>query len=257
MPMRLAVLSDIHGNLTAFEAVLNDLNSVGDVDLIWCIGDYAAWGTRPAECVAKLRELHEHYGKDKFKVIGGNTDRYIITGKRPEIPAAKDEDGLQKRQSSFRQRDDLLNWALEQLSWEDYEFLAKTIGRELHTRVPGYGDVIGYHGIPGDDDSISLKPDTPQEEAEDALLDRSGKLAIGGHTHLVMDRVLGNWRVINPGSIGISFTDINYAEWALITFEGESAEVDFRKVSYDLKSVLADMETVNYPHPEWLLRFTK
>lgn len=255
--MRLAVLSDIHGNLTAFEAVLNDLKSVGEVDLIWCLGDFAAWGTRPAECVAKLRELQEHYGKDKFKVIGGNTDRYIVTGKRPEIPVAKDEKGMKKRQASFLQRDVMLGWALEQFSWEDYEFVAKTIGRELYTRVDGYGDVIGYHGIPGDDDSIALKPDSPQEEATDALLDRSGRLAIGGHTHLVMDRTLSKWRAINPGSIGLSFTDINFAEWALITFEGDNADVDFRKAGYDVQSVLADMETVNYPHPEWLRQFIR
>ncbi|MGB7337350.1 MAG: metallophosphoesterase family protein, partial [Phototrophicaceae bacterium] len=214
--MRLAVFSDIHGNLTAFDAVLADLASVGEVDLIWCLGDIAAWGTRPAECVAKLRELHEHYGKDKFKVIGGNTDRYLVTGKRPEARSANDEEGFQKRQVNFAQRDNLLNWALSQFTWEDYEFIAKTIGRELYTRVDGYGDVIGYHAIPGDDDATSLNLDTPQEEAEDALLDRSGRLAIGGHTHKVMDRTLGNWRVLNPGSVGLSFTDAHYAEWMLI-----------------------------------------
>ncbi len=255
--MRLAVISDIHGNLPAFEAVLDDLNSIGEVDLIWCLGDYAAWGTRPAECVTKLRELHEQYGKDKFKVIGGNTDRYLVTGKRPAVPSAKDEEGFQKRKANFTQRDTLLNWTLDQLSWDDYEFVAKTIGRELHHRVDDYGDVIGYHGIPGDDDAVSLKPDTPQEEAQDALLDRAGRLAIGGHTHLVMDRKLGNWRVINPGSVGLSFTDINFAEWAIVTFEDDNAEVDFRKVPYDLQAFKDDMVTVNYPHPEWLLRFLK
>lgn len=255
--MRLAVISDIHGNLTAFKAVLQDLETIGEINTIWCLGDFAAWGTRPAECVKLLRELKEKYGKDQFKVIGGNTDRYIVTGKRPELPAAKDEEGLQKRQQSFPQRDALLNWALEQLSWDDYEFVAKTIGRELRQHIEDYGDVIGYHGIPGDDDSVALRPDSPQEEAEDALLDRAGRLAIGGHTHLVMDRKLSNWRVLNPGSVGLSFTDINFAEWMLITFEGDSAQIDFRKVAYDVQSVLDDMNTVNYPHPEWLLRFTK
>ncbi|MEO1289498.1 MAG: metallophosphoesterase family protein [Chloroflexota bacterium] len=255
--MRLAIISDIHGNLTAFEAVLDDLNSVGDVDLIWCLGDFAAWGPRPAECVAKLRELHESYGKDKFKVIGGNTDRYLVTGKRPEISSAKDEAGFAKRQTSFKQRDDLLNWALGQFSWDDYEFVSKTIGRELRTHVEGYGDVIGYHAIPGDDDSPALNPDTPKEEAEDALLDRAGRLAIGGHTHKVMDRQLGAWRAINAGSVGLSFSDLNFAEWAIITFDNGEAEIDFRKVGYDLSAVQADLATVNYPHPEWLIRFMK
>ena len=97
----------------------------------------------------------------------------------------------------------------------------------------------------------------PEEEARDALLDRSGKLAIGGHTHLVMDRMLGNWRVINPGSVGLSFRDVTKAEWALITFENGAANVDLRTVPYDFQAVLADMAAVNYPHPAWLQKFAK
>jgi predicted phosphodiesterase len=255
--MRLALLSDIHGNLLALEAVLKDLEQVGEVDLIWCLGDLAMGGTRPAACVTKIRELHEHYGKDKFKVIGGNTDRYIVTGKRPEVPAAKDEESFANRKTSFQQRDDIIKWTLDQFGWEDYEFLSKTIGHELHKKVDGYGNVIGYHAIPGDDEPVSLRPDTPEEEARDALLDRAGRLAIGGHTHLVMDRQLGAWRAINPGSVGLSFTDVKLAEWAVVTFENGEAAVDFRTVAYDFDAFMADMETVNYPHPAWLRRFVK
>lgn len=250
--MRLAVISDIHGNLHALEAVLADLKEAGEVDLIWCLGDLAAFGTHPAECVARIRGLQAEHGDKKVKVIGGNTDRYMVTGKRPEVPAAKDEDDFRKRSSSYQRRDDLLNWGVSRFSWEDYEFMAKIIGRELHTRVDGYGDVIGYHAIPGDDEPMALRPDTPDEQAADALLDRAGKLAIGGHTHLVMDRTVANWRVINPGSVGLSFTDIRYAEWALITFEGDQAQVDFRAIPYDLNAVLASLSTTGYPHPEFI-----
>lgn len=255
--MRLAIISDIHGNLFALEAAIQDLESVGELDLIWCLGDLAAWGTRPTEAVAKVRELQAKYGEEKFKVIGGNTDRYIIAGQRPMIPPAKNEEGMQKRRANFAMRDDILNWALAQLSWEDYEFLAKTLGRELRKRVDGYGDLIGFHAIPGDDDSIALRPDAPEEEALDALLDREGRLAIGGHTHLVMDRQLGDWRVINPGSIGLSMTDPNFAEWALISFEGSEANIDFRKVPCDFQQMIDEMETVGYPHPQWILNFKK
>lgn len=251
--MRLAIFSDIHGNMHAFEAVLQDLATVGEIDLFWCLGDYAAFGTRPAESVAKLRELQAHYGDKKFKVIGGNTDRYIVTGKRPEVPAAKDAEAFAKLSASYQQRDDLLNWALGKLSWEDYEFLAKSLGRELSTRVDGYGDVIGFHAIPGSDEPMALRPDTPDEEAADALLDRAGRLALAGHTHLLMDRRLGTWRVINSGSIGLSFTDVHFAEWAIINFDNGEAQVDFRRVPYDIQAVLADIETSGYPRPNWLL----
>lgn len=255
--MRLAILSDIHGNLHALNAVLDDLASVGEIDLFWALGDYAAFGTRPAESVAKLRELQAQHGEKKFKVIGGNTDRYIVTGKRPETPPAKDAESFAKRPAAYQESDDLHNWALSKLSWEDYEFLAKSLGREVSTQVEGYGRVIGFHAIPGDDEPRSLRPDTPDEEAADALLDRSGRLAIAAHTHTMMDRTLGNWRVINVGSVGMSFTDIHYAEWGLVTFENGEAHVDFRRVSYDMQALIADIEAVGYPHPDWLLRRIK
>jgi len=250
--MRLAVFSDIHGNLIAFEAMLQDLARVGDVDLIWCLGDLAAFGTRPAECVARVRELQEQYGEEKFKVLGGNTDRYLVTGKRPEVPAAKDENSLQKRQRNFTQRDVILNWNLNQLSWEDYEFLGKILGKETRTKVDHYGYVIGYHAIPGSDEPMSLRPDTPDEEAMDALLDRQGRLAIGGHTHLPMDRDLGRWRAINPGSVGLSFTQPGKAEWALLTFNEGQLSLDLRAVPYDVPTLLQEIETVEYPYPDFI-----
>jgi predicted phosphodiesterase len=255
--MRLALLSDIHGNWMAFEAVLQDLATMGEIDLFWCLGDYAAFGTRPAECVAKLRELQAHHGEKKFKLIGGNTDRYIVTGKRPERPPAKDAESFAKRAASHQESDDLHNWALSKLSWEDYEFVAKTLGKELFTRVDDYGEVIGFHAIPGNDEPTSLKPDSPDEEAADALLDRSGRLAFAGHTHLVMDRILGNWRVVNPGSIGLSNTDFHFAEWAIVSFENGEAQVDFRRVPYDIQAVLDDISASGYPHPNWLLNRLK
>lgn len=256
--MRLAVFSDIHGNLTAFKAMLADLESIGEVDLIWCLGDLAAHGPHPAQCVAKVRELQEQHGKEKFKVIGGNTDRYIVTGKRPEIRAAKDAEGFAKRQTNFAERDAIFNWGLQQLAWEDYEFLAKIIGRETRKRVDGYGIIIGYHAIPGDDEPMSLTRDSADEEAADALLDRSGRLAIGGHTHTVMDRTVGNWRVLNPGSVGMSFTDITQAEWMLVTIEDGEAQVDFRTVDYDVHAELDALNEVGYPEPDfWRDRFVQ
>src|SRR5690606_14437763 len=136
----------------------------------------------------------------------------------------------------FRQLDDILHWTRERLTWDDYEFLAKILGRELSHKVDGYGTIIGYHAIPGDDEPVSLKPDTPEEEARDALLDRNGRLAIGGHTHTVMDRMLGSWRAINPGSVGMSFTNINQIEWALVTIDNGEAQVDFRTIPYDFQA---------------------
>ncbi|MCC7452288.1 MAG: metallophosphoesterase family protein, partial [Anaerolineae bacterium] len=69
--MRLAVLSDIHGNILALEAVLRDLKQMGGADKTWVLGDLCAFGPRPAECIQMVRELAG------VSVIIGNTDRYV------------------------------------------------------------------------------------------------------------------------------------------------------------------------------------
>jgi predicted phosphodiesterase len=250
--MRLAVFSDIHGNLIAFEAMLADLASVGEVDLIWCLGDLAMAGARAAECVQRVQALAEQYGKEKFHVIGGNTDRYLVTGERFPLPPVDKEENLAARAGAMAVRDRVVNWNLATLTFADYEFLAKILGCEVSHRVDGFGRVIGFHAVPGSDEPTSLLPDSPDEEARDSLLDRAGRLALAGHTHHKMDRDLGRWRVINPGSVGMSFTQHGFAEWALLTIDQDGAQVDFRAVPYDIAAVIADARAAGRPEPEWL-----
>ena len=249
--MRLAVLADIHGNLRAFEAAWADIAARGDFDEIWCLGDLAAFGPRPADCVRRVLELREAMGEKKLRVIGGNTDRYLVHGMRPAwTPAAEDAGALRALAPAWTLRDRALNWSVEQLAWEEYDFLRGILGRELSLRAPGYGPVIGYHAIPGDDESMALRPDSPAEEALDALLDREGRLGIGGHTHLQMDRDLGQWRAVNVGSVGWSFGAPGMAEWGLFTFENGVATVELRRVPWNVNAVLQDFTTVRHPAPE-------
>ncbi len=253
--MRLAVLADIHGNLKALETAWADIQAQGGFDEIWLPGDLAAFGPRPADCVRRVLELRATLGEERLRVIGGNTDRYLIHGTRPAwTPAAGDEAALRRLAPAWMARDQALNWSVDQLGWEEYDFLRGILGKELSLRVPGYGPVIGYHAIPGDDESLALRPDSPAEEALDALLDREGRLAIGAHTHLQMDRELGRWRAVNVGSVGWSFGAPGMAEWGLFSFADGVASVELRRVPWDVSSVLADFGTVNHPAPEPFIR---
>src|SRR5215475_4471928 len=108
--MRLAVLSDIHGNVLALEAVLADITAVGEIDLTWCLGDLAAFGPRPAECVQRVKALAEAEEGKKFKVIGGNTDRYLVTGERPKQQPAKDAEAFKKMAAYVESLDANIHW---------------------------------------------------------------------------------------------------------------------------------------------------
>jgi len=252
--MRLAVLSDIHGNRIALEAALADIEAVGGADLTWCLGDIAAFGPRPAECIRRVKALAEADEGKHFKVISGNTDRYLVTGERPRQQPAKDADSLKKMVAEWKTFNDAIHWCLEKLTFEDYEFLAKTLGRELSKEAEGYGYIIGYHAVPGDDEAY-LTPETPDEEARDFLLDCEGRLGIGGHIHKQFDRDLSNWRVINVGSVGMSFDSPGFAQWGLFTFEEGGVTIDLRRVPYDVDALVADFYALGYPGTGWTARY--
>jgi predicted phosphodiesterase len=248
--MKLAVIADIHGNLTALETVLNEIDNEGDVDMTWVLGDLAAHGPQPAECVTLLQERHEA-DKDRFKIIGGNTDRYLVNNARMSRKRAEDEAGYNAYVEQFRQENDMLDWARAALGWANYEFLSKIIGREVGETVEGYGIVLGYHAIPGDDE-YNITPDTPDEEALDSVLDRPLRLGVYGHIHRQVDRDLGRVRLVNPGSVGMSFEKAGHAQYMLLTFDEGNLTVEHRNPAYDAAAALAIAKSVGHPHPAFL-----
>ena len=250
--MRFAVFADIHGNLPAFEAMLADMRRQGEFDQIWCLGDIAALGGQPQACIQKLAELRQSYGKEKVKIIGGNTDRYLVTGERfPFSPPAEAAD-FDAYRSSIVSMSTIYEWNMSRLTWDNFALLKAILGQELRQQVEGYGHVIGFHAIPGDDESMSLHPDSPDEEAHDALLDRAGRLALCGHTHLAMQRRLGSWQVVNPGSVGLSSSKPGLAEWICLEWRDDQLEIDWRAAPYDVKTALRQWEALDYPQLDWI-----
>jgi protein phosphatase len=249
--MRLAVLSDIHGNLTALETVLTDV-AAAQPDKVWVLGDLAAIGPRPSQCIRQVQALADTYGKDNVNVIRGNTDRDMVYATRHKRPVVENADEFPAYVADLAAHYATLQWNLAQLSFEDYTYLSK-LPSETGVNVPGYGYVLGYHGIPGDDEG-RLTPDTPDEEARDMLLDREGRLGIGAHIHVQMDRDLGAWRILNDGSVGFSNQNPGFAQWLLLTFDGGDVHVDMRNLPYDTAALAADMQAAGHPEPEWVLR---
>lgn len=254
--MRLAVIADIHGNLIALETVLADLEQSGGWDHLWMLGDLAAFGARPAECIRRIKGLADaaeaNGKKHTVRFVRGNTDRYLVTGARPQSKPADDQEALEKLRKTAAINNAALLWGLGQLEYADYEVLKK-LGSECDLHVPGYGYVIGYHGTPGDDEGMHIMPNTPDEEAADALLDREGRLGIGAHIHVQMDRMLpGDWRAINVGSVGMSFDKPGYAEFGIFTFEGSDVQVDLRSIPVDVEAAIADLAAVGYPSIDFI-----
>lgn len=239
--MRLALLSDIHGNFAALQAVLSDLEAAGGADHIWFLGDVAAGGPDPAACVQALRDL------PNLKGIQGNTDRYLATGARSADPTPTKETWptiLERERTRYR----VFEWTMTRLDWPTVDYMLNLpTGQSLE--IEGYGWMVGFHAVPGDDEK-RITPETPEHEVLDALIDVEGRLAVYGHIHIPVDRQVGEWRLINPGSVGFPFDGDPRAAYAILTFDNGALSVDFRRVAYDIESVIERYTATNHPAPD-------
>jgi diadenosine tetraphosphatase ApaH/serine/threonine PP2A family protein phosphatase len=246
--MRLAVLSDVHGNLLALEAVLADIESQGEPDAYLVLGDLAAFCPWPSETLARLQELPE------VLFLQGNTDRYLVTGQRPKSPPVRSPEDWAAMPAKLTEVGANFRWTVERLSYDDYEFL-----RDLPTRfdldVPGYGRVVAVHAN-AQDDEISLPPDTPDDKMRDYFSDLDARLALYGHTHRPVDRMVDDngvsRRIVNDGSAGLPLDGDPRPAYALLDFTGDECVVTVRRVEYDREAVIAELERVGHPAKAWV-----
>ncbi len=245
---RMAVLSDIHGNLLALEAILADLERQGQPDVYWVLGDLVAFLPWPRETLERLRSL------PNVAFLQGNTDRYLVTGRRPLAPVHSPEDWA-RMPAFLEMRDALFRWTVERLAWEDYLFL-RDLPTRLEMDMPGYGRVVGVHAVPGDDET-NIFPDTPEEEILPHLAGLDASMLIYGHTHRPLDRSVGGVRLVNPGSIGFSLDGDPRVGYALLDFRGAECTVAIRRVEYDMDAVIAELERVQHPSRPLLLHLLR
>ena len=245
---KMALLSDIHGNLPALEAVLSDIEAQTAPDVYWVLGDLVAFCPWPAETLARLRAL------PNVAFLRGNTDRYLVTGRRPAVPVRSPEDWA-RMPVGLAVRDALFRWTVERLSYADYEFL-RDLPPRLEMDVPGYGHILAVHATPADDET-NLYPDTPDDEIRPHLAGLNARLLLYGHTHRPVDRTVGSVRLVNPGSVGLPLDGDPRPAYALLDFEGERCTVTIRRVEYDLEAVIAELERVEHPAREWIGRMLR
>jgi putative phosphoesterase len=235
---RLAVLSDVHGNLLALEAVLADLATQGAPDITWVLGDLVAFCPWPSETLARLQTLPD------VAFLQGNTDRYLVTGRRPALPVRSPESWA-CLPSRLAERDTDYRWTVERLSYADYEFL-RDLPPRLEWDIPGYGHVVAVHATPADDET-NLFPDTPDEEVRPHLAGLDARLLLYGHTHRPVDRTVDSVRLVNDGSVGLPLDGDPRPAYALLDLEGGECHVTVRRVTYDPEAVVAELERVEHP----------
>jgi putative phosphoesterase len=228
--VRLALISDIHGNLAALEAVLEEIGREG-VDEILCLGDVAV-GPQPSETLDRVRELG-------CPVVLGNWDASFIRG----FPEHASEVG--------RQLVEMGKWWADHLSAEQLAFI-ETFVDEL--KRPG---LVAFHGSPRSYEDF-IYATTPDEELTEMLNGTRAPMLAGGHTHFAMVRHFDGALVVNPGSVGLPFAKQEkvmrispWAEYAIVDQEDGHLSVDLRRTGFDVESLLDLIRTSGMPHADW------
>jgi predicted phosphodiesterase len=248
--MRLAILSDIHGNSTALDAVLADVAAAGGVDEYWVLGDHAALGPDPTGSIGRLLAL------PNARFVRGNTDRYTTTGDRP---APTPEEVLANPA--------LLPTALQvaaSFAWTQgavtaagqFDWLAG-LPIEQRLTLPDGTRLLGVHAAPGEDDGPGVNPDQTDDELAAILDGCDADLVIVGHTHFPLDRTVGDVRVVNLGSVSNPVTADLRAAYLLLEADASGHRFERRHVTYDITAVMANVERVRHPASPFLLSYLR
>ncbi|MGA2879817.1 MAG: metallophosphoesterase family protein [Bryobacteraceae bacterium] len=234
--MRIAIVSDIHGNRTAFEAVLADLRQTSP-DLILHGGDLPHGGASPAEIVDQIRDLG-------WPGVVGNTDEMLFT---PEslTEFASRAPGLQP-----------LWTAIEEMAKATREVLGEQRLAWLRAlpRVQIHPPLALVHASP-DSLWIAPAPEASDTELESVYSPLGQPIAVYGHIHRSYIRAMPGITVVNTGSVSLSYDGDRRAAYLLLDESKPSiSKPTIRRVGYDVDRELQALSVCGLPHSGWMAK---
>jgi predicted phosphodiesterase len=219
--MRIAIFSDVHGNLSALEAVLQDINDRG-VDEIVFAGDLCLVGPRPRACLRKVQE-------SRIQPVYGNTDDWILGRQQAPQPLTA-----------------LAEWTLAQLSETERAWLD---GLPFSHRISPAGrsgdDLLVVHANPRDVNQLIFPPEAEQlirygrirqkDDELDKLLEGTETAVLAfGHLHIPSERAWGRMRLINISSVSMPGDGDTRAKYGIFAWNGREWSFERRLVAYDI-----------------------
>ena len=214
--MKIAVLSDIHGNLTALNAVLNDIANLGISKYI-IAGDHICDCPEPNEVLEKVKKLNAY-------IIKGNREEYVLNYHK----------GMHDEWNKYKQMASVV-WTHNAIDKDNMKYIEE-LPEQLSISLPQMDTIRVVHGSPS---AIreDLFPDKYPERLEKALNSINESVLICGHTHESWSIVSHNKLVVNPGSVGVPFNKSKCAEYAVLSWEDNKWIVSHHKVKYDFKEL--------------------
>ncbi len=229
--MRIAIVSDIHGNRTALEAVLADLRQTSP-DLILHGGDLADGGASPVEIVDRIRDLG-------WQGVAGNTDEMLF---RPES-LTEFASQSPKMQPLWAAIQEMAAAAREALGEERLAWLRALPRRQVH------GPIALVHASPESLWRAPL-PEASDAELESVYAPLGQPVAVYGHIHRSYIRRVSGMLVANTGSVSLSYDGDRRASYLLL----DESQPAIRRVEYDVDRELHALSGCGLPHADWVAK---
>ena len=221
--MRIAVMGDLHANLPALHAVIDDAARIG-ADALYCVGDVVGRGPHPNEVVGELRRL-------EIPTVQGNWDEAVGMD-REQTGAAWATNEAEAEGNAA------MHWAAERLTEENKAWL-RQLPATMRLTLAGRS-VFLFHGSPLKANEY-LWASRPSRVFARIGSDEADDVFCFGHTHEAWHRVVGQAHFVATGSVGCGTDGDARARYAVIYFGEPDIAVGFRSVDYDHVSVVRDM----------------
>jgi predicted phosphodiesterase len=245
--MRVAIISDIHGNLVALKAAVSDIET-RKVSQIVCLGDVVAAGPQPTEVIEFLPRL-------ACLCVMGNTDETLVGNFSREFWG---KIGGTMPEEERRNLEALDLWTRKRLTTAHRRYLS-TFKPMIKTNLGASESLLCFHGSPVSNNDMILSA-TSDEKLTGMFEGRKERIFAGGHTHIQMLRPFLSSIIVNPGSIGLAFRrglsgrrvyHCTMAEYALINSSGGTLSVEFVSVPYSLPDLRRAVRKSGMPDPDW------
>lgn len=225
--MRVAAIYDIHANLPALEAVLQEIRRA-EVDQIVVGGDVLP-GPMPRETIQCLMDLDI-----PLQYVQGNGDREVLAQM-----AGTETDWYRTASEQWREP---VRWTAQQLLPEHGRWLTGW-PKTLRVQIGGLGEVLFCHATPRNDTEIFTRL-TPEDRLLPVFEGLNVPVVVCGHTHMQFDRRIGGIRVVNAGSVGMPFGEPG-AYWLLL-----GPDIELRHTPYDLENAAERIRDTTYPQAQ-------
>lgn len=215
--MKIAVISDIHGNMQALETVLADIKKE-KCERIFCLGDLAMAGPEPVKAIERIKNLRE---SGELELIQGNTDEMISN--------------YEKFGELVKSKFPIMGNALEndvKIIPDNLKVFLRNLPKQKEFEIEGV-KILLVHGSPRKNDE-NILPDLPIDQVEQMIKGTTADLIFCGHTHVPCGyQTQKKQTIVNDGSVGRPFTQNPQACYVIADFKKGTFEIKHKLLDYD------------------------